>query len=114
MEENLDKNIYIKHLDDETLNNISSGYGANSVNVFYNCFDGCYYAKAWKESIKKNVLVRVPNDLAKQFVDLNKKVINIVGDPYDYFPHIDWDLAGKYKEATGKDIVDMIRSYPKE
>lgn len=50
--------------------------------------------EAWNENIKKNVLIRGPNNFAKQFAGLNKKIINIVGDPYDYFPHIDWDLAG--------------------
>lgn len=108
MEENLDKNIYIRHLDDETLNNISSG------KLFYNHVSMDYYAMAWNKNTKKNVLVRVPDDLAKQFIEINKKIINIVGDPYEYFPHIDWDLANKYKEATGKDIVDIIKSYPNQ
>lgn len=110
MEEKLNKNINSKKLNDDTLNNISAGYRANSIDVSYSRKRKCYYTMQWDENKRKNVFVKIPLELGRELVDVTHKMVKIVGDP-NCSSCVNWDLAGKYEEATGKDITYTIENF---
>lgn len=110
MEKNLNKNINIEILKDDTLNDISAGYKANSIEVWYSSRKKCYYTFTKDKDTNKEVVVRIPDDLARRLAITTKQMVKIVGDPY-CSESINQDLVEKYKEAQGRDITDTIQNF---
>lgn len=106
----LNEDIHAQKLNDEKLDTVFGGYKANSFEVYYSGRKKCYYTTHWDEDRQANVFVKIPVELVRKLISVTKKMVKIVGDPY-CSECVNWDLAGKYEEATGKDITNTIENF---